>query len=115
MPTSAIARCLVSVLAFSALLAPLPAMAGPRRISAKIVGFECGDNCYLTVKPSRGAEITGLCVAPQCQPWNEATKLPRRVIGARVIVTLGTGRQLDAEGNDMGPFPSITAISGLLP
>lgn len=97
-----------------ALLAlPLPAEAAPRTLTGTIVRFECGDNCYLTIKPKGGREFTGLCVAPQCRPWNEAVALPRRLLGARVTVSIGVGRQYDGSGNDMGPFPSVTSISGL--
>ena len=76
----------------------------------KIVRFECGDNCYLTIQPEGGEEITGLCVAEACQPWNEATEIPGELIGTDAEVTLGTGKQFDAEGNDMGEMISFTVV-----
>ena len=76
----------------------------------KIVRFECGDNCYLTIKPEDGEEITGLCEAETCQPWNEVAEIPQDLIGTDAEVTLGTGKQFDAEGNEMGETISFTVV-----
>ena len=82
----------------------------PAKIAGIIKGFECGDNCYLTISTTGSGEITGLCVAKACSPWNSVAKIPHRLIGAKVIVTLGIAHQVDSEGNDMGPFKSFTSV-----
>lgn len=76
----------------------------------KIVRFECGDNCYLTIQPEDGEEITGLCLAEACEPWNEVADIPAELIGTDAEVTLGTGKQYDAEGNEMGETISFTVV-----
>ena len=65
--------------------------------------FECGDNCYLTVRPPReGAEARSiLCTAPQCDEWRDAGALPSDLVGASAQVAFGRGDQRDAAGNVM--------------
>lgn len=79
-------------------------------LGGKIVHFECGDNCYLTIQPEGGEEITGLCEAETCEPWNEVAEMPAELIGTDAEVTLGTGKQYDAEGNEMGETISFTVV-----
>jgi hypothetical protein len=99
---------LFSALATLTLLTP--SMAAEKVVSGKIVRFECGDNCYLIIKTRAGKEVTGLCVAKTCQPWNEVAKMPEKYVGRRVAVTMGTGQQIDGSGNVMGDFLSFTSI-----
>jgi hypothetical protein len=78
--------------------------------AGRIVRFECGDSCYLVVKTKAGKELTGLCVAKTCQPWNEMAEMPSKYVGRRVSVKLGTGTQVDGNGDVVGEFPSFTEI-----
>jgi len=80
-------------------------------LGGTILGYECGDNCYLTILTDAGEELTGLCVADTCQPWNDVVALPPELLGARVETVVGTGSQFDAAGNDMGPFPAFLEIN----
>lgn len=94
------------------LLMATPAFAQPldQAVVGTISGFECGDNCYLTIATSETTQLTGLCIAEACEPWNEAVELPSELVGRAVTVVLGTGSQLDAEGTDMGPFIAFAEI-----
>lgn len=108
----ALARPVLMVPVLTALVLPMPAGAETRkgeRLAGVIESFECGDNCYLTIV-SRGRKITGLCVAKACQPWNEAAEMPRHLVGRKVTVVQGIGKQFDGAGNEMGDFPSFTEV-----
>ena len=76
-----------------------------------ILSFECGDNCYLTIATSERTQLTGLCVAEACDPWNEAVEMPAGLVGAPVTVTLDVGTQVDGGGNEMGPFIAFSEIA----
>ncbi len=39
-------------------------------VKGTITNYICGDNCYLTITREAGAELTALCVADVCDPWN---------------------------------------------
>ena len=80
-------------------------------VSGAIKGYECGDNCYLTIERKGGDDLTGLCSAIECDPWNEEVAIPEDMIGRKVTVTVEMGQQTDAEGNVMGEFPSFTKIA----
>ena len=75
-----------------------------------IVGYECGDNCYLTIMDRSATEHTGLCSAPECEEWNENAAMPSDLIGKRVRVTVGEGVQYDADGNEMGRMMEFTKV-----
>ena len=66
--------------------------ASPETATGKIKGYECGDNCYLTIKTAKG-ETTGLCEAKACTPWFENQKMPRAMIGKKVKVRLASGAE----------------------
>lgn len=83
--------------------------AAAKTIEGVIKGFECGDNCYLTVKTAKGEE-TGLCEAKACTPWFENQKMPRAMIGTKVKITTATGVQRDASGNAMGQMTSFKTL-----
>lgn len=87
-----------------------PSFSNDRRITGTIRGFECGDNCYLTIVDGKKAEQVGLCAAPECESWNELTVMPSRYKGKRVTVTVGQGQQVDDSGNVMGEMMSFTKI-----
>ena len=73
--------------------------------------FSCGDNCYLTITPASGGEdLTGLCSAPACEPWNSETVMPDDQIGRKVKVKIEMGEQVDGSGTVMGEFPSFVTI-----
>ena len=80
------------------------------QITGTIVRFECGDNCYLVIKPKTGEEVSGLCIAETCKPWNEAVAIPENLIGRTVTVTTGMDKQLDGSGNVMGEFLSFKTV-----
>ncbi len=75
-----------------------------------IEGFECGDNCYLTVRTDDGTQLTALCIAPSCAEWNDAGSIPKSLVGRKVSVTISTDNQVDGDGNVVGKFPSFVAI-----
>lgn len=108
---------LVSLAAALALAAP--AHAKPARpakpaktteISGTIAAFDCGDNCYLTVKKADGEEIYALCHAPQCAPWVEEQAMPKQMIGRKITATLGKGKQTDAAGTVMGEMEAFVKL-----
>ena len=70
-------------------------MSAPKNASGTIVSYECGDNCYLTIKTKAGKEITALRAADGCQAWNEQAEIPKNLIGRSVKVTIGTGKQFE--------------------
>ncbi len=102
----------LAVLAIAAgLQTPASASMGTDVVSGEIRAYECGDNCYLTILSEDGEELTGLCAAPECDPWNEVAEMPARFVGRPVTVTIEMGEQTDAEGNVMGEFPAFTRIA----
>jgi hypothetical protein len=85
-----------------------------KTIEGTISGYECGDNCYLTITDQKGKEHTGLCTAhPLCTRWNAEVMMPDSYKGKRVKVTIGKGTQLDGSGNVMGPMDAFTRIQFL--
>jgi hypothetical protein len=95
------------------LLSSLPLHAADKTTTGRIVRFECGDNCYLVIKTKAGKELTGLCIAKTCRPWNDVVEMPAKYVGRRVSVTLGTGQQVDGNGDVVGEFPSFTEVKFL--
>ena len=55
-------------------------------LEGKISGYECGDNCYLTVTDADGEEHIGLCTATLCENWNAETAMPDSFKGTQVRV-----------------------------
>jgi hypothetical protein len=92
------------------LLAVSPVSAKPRTLVGVIAGYECGDNCYLTIRDKKGEEHAGLCAAPECEPWNAEAQLPETFMGKRVEVTVGVGDQVDGSGTVMGQMDAFTKI-----
>ncbi len=104
---NALKWCIVA----AAIVCALPAAAAERKAAGRIVSYECGDNCYLTIKTSSGREVTALCAAKGCAAWNEQTEMPKQYIGRRVQqVSIGVGKQYDGSGNLMGDFPAFTKV-----
>ena len=60
-------------------------------VEGTIAGYECGDNCYLTIRDARRKEHVGLCTAVIRESWNEATELPGRFWGRKVRVNCHQG------------------------
>jgi hypothetical protein len=102
---------LLAVLSIAGIQAPASASMDTDVVSGEIRAYECGDNCYLTILSEDGEELTGLCAAPECDPWNEVAEMPARFVGRAVTVTIEMGKQTDADGNVMGEFPAFTAIT----
>jgi hypothetical protein len=88
----------------------LAARSADASVSGTISDFECGDNCYLTIRTGDGEDLTGLCVAETCEPWFVEQAIPQELIGKPVTVTVGEGQQVDASGTVMGDFPAFTTV-----
>lgn len=67
--------------------------AAPPKMAATISKFECGDNCWLTVKWKQG-EKQLLCMKA-CAAWAEKTQMPKSFVGRKVTVTLGVAPAFD--------------------
>ncbi len=80
-----------------------------RIISGTIRKFECGDNCYLTIRTKSG-DTTALCEAKACRPWFENQKMPKKLLGRRVKATVGVGKQFDGNYDVVGTFPSFKLL-----
>jgi hypothetical protein len=101
----------LAALGFGAALASGAMAASKKRFAeGVIVRYECGDNCYLTIKRDDGRELTGLCAAPGCAAWNDVAEMPKRFLGQRVRVVIGRGKQYDGAGNVMGTTTSFEQI-----
>jgi hypothetical protein len=87
-----------------------PAAGAPENASGMIKSYECGDNCYLTIRTKVGKDISALCAAAGCAAWNDQASMPEKFIGRKVTVTIGTGKQYDGSGNFMGDFPAFTKV-----
>ena len=85
------------------------AIAATKTIEGTIRKFECGDNCYLTIKTAKSEE-TGLCEAKACVPWFEKQKMPKSFVGKKVKATTGTGVQRDASGKTMGKMTAFKTL-----
>ncbi len=81
-----------------------------RTITGRIVSYECGDNCYLTIKDSKGKEHTGLCTASACQKWNENVEMPERYKGDMVRIQVGTDWRYDGSGDKQDRMDSYQKI-----
>jgi|CXWL01.1.fsa_nt_gi hypothetical protein len=84
-----------------------------RTIAGTISGFECGDNCYLTITDDKGKVHSGLCAARACDAWNDETVMPEGYKGKRVKVTVGRGTQYDGSGRVAGKMDAFTKIQFL--
>ncbi|MGB5484201.1 hypothetical protein [Parasphingorhabdus sp.] len=89
-------------------------------VRIRIDGFECGDNCYLDfteLAPAEGDDPaeesqTALCNVDACIPWFEEQEMLPEFIGSNATATIGTGEQVDNEGNVMSEdFPKILSIT----
>src|SRR5262245_8023963 len=97
-------------LSIGLLVATAYAASKPRTIEGRITNYDCGDNCYLTITDSKGAEHTGLCEAPQCKAWNDRAGMPSNQKGKRVRVTVRRGAQRNAAGEIMDHMDAFTRI-----
>jgi hypothetical protein len=80
-------------------------------IEGTISGYECGDNCYLTITDQKGIEHIGLCTArPICTNWNQNAMMPNSYKGKRVRVTIGKGAQLTGAGEAVGTVDAFIRI-----
>ncbi|MFN0278937.1 MAG: hypothetical protein ACKVRN_10075 [Pyrinomonadaceae bacterium] len=89
--------------------------AAAKTLVGTISGYECGDNCYLTITDKNGKEHVGLCTSrPLCTAWNAETEMPDSYKGRRVKVTVGKGKRFDGSGHVVDAFVAFTKIQ-LLP
>jgi len=78
-----------------------------------IMGFECGDNCYLTVVDENGQDHQALCGDDKvCDKIMNNIDDPLLAGYKRklVRVTIGQGKQFDGAGNVMGMMDAFTKI-----
>ena len=76
-----------------------------------LVGFECGDNCYLVYREAGGKDEQALCNAKACDSWNETQALPEALAGKEAKARFGKAAQLDSAGNTMSDdFPSVEEL-----
>lgn len=90
-------RALIAAVLLS--FAPAAVAAESTNVSGTIAKFECGDNCWLTVKWGKGHELQLLCRARACEPWVDKAAMPRAMIGRKVVVTLGVAPAVDGNGD----------------
>lgn len=93
---------------------PKTHMAG-KTIQGVIDSYECGDNCYLTIIDKQGEKHTGLCGAPLCESFSDATGIPSQYKNRKVQVSVGRGLQYDGGGEtvmgEMDEFNEITLLN----
>jgi len=101
--------------ALLSLVHPAVAVSSPvvrpgQTLTGRIKKFECGDNCYLTIT-TPGGDVNALCSARACTPWFENQKMPARMIGRKVMVKTGMGKQFDGAGDVAGHYPAFEIIT----
>jgi len=101
---------LTSLFVSIAFCAVIPPVLAEKPLIATIVSYECGDNCYLTVSDEQGTERVGLCAAPLCDKWNQATEMPTKFVGKKISFVIGSGQQFDASGALMGEMEAFMQI-----
>lgn len=92
-------------------LVPSSVSAAGKPVEGKIVSFECGDNCYLTLRTDAGTQIEALCGVGLCKTWAEAAEMPAAFVGRRVGGTLGRAPRFDGDGNKMDMFPAFESLT----
>lgn len=78
-----------------------------------IMGFECGDNCYLTIVDENGQDHQALCSDDTvCEKMMNNMDDPNLAGYKRklVKVTIGQGKQFDGAGNEMGTMDAFEKI-----
>ncbi len=81
-----------------------------KTLEGVIVSYECGDNCYLTIRDKKGVEHAGLCTASLCQAWNDVAEMPSKYYKRKVSVMVGKGTQYDGNGTAMGTMDAFDVI-----
>jgi hypothetical protein len=88
----------------------IPPATGGGTVKGRITGYECGDNCYLTITDATGKEHNALCTARECAAWNDVGEMPQRYIGRKVVAALGRGEQYDGNDDLVGLYPAFRSI-----
>jgi len=101
-----------AALALAVSCLPAAAQTAPQgpSVSGKILRFECGDNCWLVIDCGKGRELSALCLARDCKPWNEAAAMPKRLVGRKITATLGVGTAVDGEGDIQDYAIAVTSL-----
>lgn len=100
-----------AILAGALILPGAGVLADPAKTTTGTIRkFECGDNCYLTIRTKTG-QTTALCEAPACRAWFENQKIPQKMIGRRVTVTVGVGNQVNGNYEVVGTFPAFKTLT----
>ena len=88
------------------------AYAQKKTLVGTVSGFECGDNCYLTIVDKTGKEHQALCSDTLCEKMMESQDDPNLAgyKGKRVKVTISQGQQFDGAGNVMGTMDAFKKI-----
>lgn len=82
---------------------------GPR-VTGTILRYECGDNCWLTIRWGNKQELTALCLAKECAAWNQKAEMPKRFVGRKVAATLGAGMAVDGNGDIQDYAIAVTTL-----
>ena len=102
--------CPLALILFSLHAPALADSTKVRTVVGVIAAYECGDNCYLTIRDKNSNEHTGLCAAHECQSWNQQAVMPKSFLGKRVQVTIESADQYDGEGNIVRQMEAFTQI-----
>ena len=80
-----------------------------------VSGFECGDNCYLTIIDDAGKEHQALCTddKPCEKMMNGMDSDFGGYKGKKVKVTVGKDKQYDGSGTVMGEMDAFKKIERL--
>lgn len=90
--------------------APTPTPSS-KMLTGKITSYDCGDNCYLTVRDDQGEDHVALCTADLCSQWNEVAAMPANYLNKKVKVSVGRGKQYDGAGTEMGEMDAFDSIT----
>ena len=83
----------------------------PKVLVGTISGFECGDNCYLTIVDKKGKQHTALCDDRLCEKLMTASgDNLSGYKGKKVRVTVDTGKQVDGSGTVMATMDAFVKI-----
>lgn len=79
-------------------------------IEGQIVSYECGDNCYLTIRTRYGKNVVGLCAARECAKWNDQAKMPAKLLGRSIEVMIDKGTRVDGNLDKVDEFPAFSKL-----
>ncbi len=87
------------------------AFATGKTVEGRIVSYECGDNCYLTLRTDAGKTIVAMCYVGLCEKWVDAAEMPTSFVGRRVGGKIGVGTRVDGAYNKLDQFPNFETLT----